>query len=201
MLDVCNALAEAHERGIVHRDVKPQNVFLTSNFVVKVLDFGLAKRMPQEAPSPVSSGLTLPDTAVGSPFWMSPEQVRSGPVDARTDVWGVGVTLYFLLTGEAPFTAPQLLLLTARILSDPPVAIESRRRGVPEPVEAIVLRCLSKQPSARFQTIGELAAALRSTRMGGDVAAAADTTPMSCPPTHVETGTMTTRKHPVKKRR
>jgi serine/threonine-protein kinase len=182
---------------------------------VKVLDFGLAKSIAKAPPpdSSRSSELTLTGAAIGSPFWMSPEQVRSGPIDERTDVWGVGATLYYLLCGVPPFMATTLVMLTARILSDAPAPIAKHRADVSPAIEAVVMRCLAKQASARFAKMAELSAALRAARIPGPPPSIvttdtkplartdADTSPMSHPPFHVENGALaTTKRRPARKR-
>ena len=160
VLQACVAVAEAHAHGIVHRDLKPANLFLTpapdGSARVKLLDFGISKAMEAEG-----GNLALTDATamVGSPYFMSPEQLRSAhAVDARTDIWSLGVVLYQLVTGSLPFRATQATELAARIAADPPSPIT--RADVPEALRAVVARCLEKQPSARYPTAIDLARAL-----------------------------------------
>jgi serine/threonine-protein kinase len=158
LLQAIEALAEAHARGIIHRDLKPGNLFLSRHAdgspLVKVLDFGIAKSEALEASTLHSVG------GAGTPVYMAPEQMRSGGViDARTDVWGLGVTLYALLTGEAPFRAGSLLEIHERILGGAP-SVRATRPDVPEALEAILLRCMAKDPADRFANVAELGAAL-----------------------------------------
>jgi serine/threonine-protein kinase len=158
LLQAIEALAEAHARGIVHRDLKPGNLFLARRAdgspLVKVLDFGIARSEALEASAPEPAGVA------GTPVYMAPEQMRTGGViDARTDVWGLGVTLYALLTGEAPFRAGSLLEIHERILGGAP-PLRAARPDAPEALEAILLRCLAKDPAERFASVADLGAAL-----------------------------------------
>ncbi len=151
-LEVSRGLAAAHERGIVHRDLKPENVFLTKDGRVKVLDFGLAKlREPRRSSeldreSPTETKGTSPGMVLGTVGYMSPEQVKAQTPDARTDVFALGTVLFEMVTGRRAFggeTAPEVL---ASILRDEPPAMESLQPGVPASLEAVVRRCLAKQP-------------------------------------------------------
>ncbi len=161
----CEALAEAHWRGIVHRDLKLSNLFLARQRegipIVKVLDFGLAKVRESNTVS-----LTDSTNIFGSPLYMSPEQTRSAKhVDARTDIWSLGVCLYELLTGVSPFDAPSVMEVCTRVLRDNPapfadVLDEPALALVPIPLEAAVMRCLEKDPAQRWENIMELAASL-----------------------------------------
>ena len=162
VLQATEALREAHAHGIIHRDLKPHNLFLTRDGVVKVLDFGLAKLMPSSLVQG-SSGETKATGLVGSPQYMAPEQIRAArTVDARTDIYGLGATMYQLLTGAAPFLGLNLYVLCARILNEPVQPIGKTRPDVPSAMEAVVMRCLEKSPASRFASTDELAAALRA---------------------------------------
>jgi len=159
-LEVANALAEAHACGIVHRDIKPENLFLATagsgRQTVKVVDFGLAKRI--DATPLVVTG---PHDSMGSPCYMSPEQITTPhQVDERTDIWSIGVVLYRLLTLTMPFDGSTVLEVYARVLNAHPTPLSRVRPDLDRGVEAIVARCLQKDPSRRYQTIGELTAAL-----------------------------------------
>ncbi|MEO7111378.1 MAG: serine/threonine-protein kinase [Polyangiaceae bacterium] len=161
LLQTCEALAEAHGVGIVHRDLKPGNLFLTRRVDgkqwVKVLDFGISKLTGGRE----DLALTATTEVVGSPKYMSPEQLRASRLaDARSDIWSLGVILYELLTADMPFMAETLAHLCALVISEPPRPIRSLRPEVPTGIEQIILRCLQKDPNARFQTVSDLALAL-----------------------------------------
>jgi tRNA A-37 threonylcarbamoyl transferase component Bud32 len=164
LLQSMEAVADAHAAGIVHRDLKPSNLFVTARAdgspLVKVLDFGISKAF--DATGAKQQSLTSTSMTLGSPLYMSPEQVRSSKtVDARTDVWALGIIAYELLAGVQPFEAETVTGLCAKIVADQPPPLRSVRPDVPPAFEAIVLRCLEKLPGARYQTVAELAAAFR----------------------------------------
>jgi eukaryotic-like serine/threonine-protein kinase len=166
-VQLAEGLAAAHARGIVHRDVKPENVFLTSGGRAKLLDFGIAKlTAPRAIEGPrnlldttlTPEGLgTQPGAVLGSPGYMSPEQVRGDPVDARTDIFSLGAVLYEMLAGAPAFPAKSFIESGHAILeSEPPPLPES----VPPSVDLLVRRCLEKEPARRFQSAADLAFAL-----------------------------------------
>jgi serine/threonine protein kinase len=162
IVQACEAVAEAHAAGIVHRDLKPQNLFLARSVggvsKVKVLDFGVSKSM---STSDAIGGLTQTRAMLGSPLYMSPEQMRSSrDVDARSDVWALGVVLYELLTRRWPFEAESMPELCLKVVSDPPTPVTEFRPDVPRPMIEIIERCLQKDPAQRFDNAAELAAAL-----------------------------------------
>ena len=157
ILQACDGLTAAHAKGIVHRDLKPSNLFLTGA-TVKILDFGISKLPKTSEHEP-----SLTDTSVmlGSPSYMSPEQVRlSKSVDVRADIWGLGVVLYTLLTGKLPFVAEGFSAICAAVVADAPASLRGYRPSVPEALEAVVLRCLEKSPEWRYADAAELARAL-----------------------------------------
>lgn len=165
VLQATRAVAEAHERGLVHRDLKPGNLFLTTRsdgrVFVKVLDFGISKSMDEGDGSTSNVSLTAPRALLGSPLYMSPEQLRdSSAVDARTDVWAFGVVLFELLSGRAPFESSSVPELYAKILNDPVPRLSTFVPTISSDLEALVHRCLEKDRAARFAEAGELGRAL-----------------------------------------
>ncbi|HEX6275863.1 MAG TPA: serine/threonine-protein kinase [Polyangiaceae bacterium] len=164
VLQACEALAEAHSLGIVHRDLKPANLFLTHRAdgtpSVKVLDFGISK-VTHPGTSQAEAALTHTTTIMGSPLYMSPEQIRATRgVDLRTDIWSLGVILYELLTGEAPFLGQTLPDISVKIAVEPPPPLRTKRPELSGLLEAVVLKCLEKDRDNRFRTLGEFALAL-----------------------------------------
>jgi eukaryotic-like serine/threonine-protein kinase len=159
---VCLALEEAHACGIVHRDVKPSNILVEEEAGraprVKVVDFGVAKARPH---SEDRSGLTSISALLGTPEYMPPEQLYSArEVDARADIWGLGATLYFMLVGEPPFAANDLPQLLDKIQHTPAPLLRARRPDAPAYVEAVIQRCLHRDPAGRYRSVAEVARAL-----------------------------------------
>ena len=164
VLEACEGVAEAHAAGIIHRDLKPSNLFLArmpdGSAVVKVLDFGISKAKNQEGRPPRPAFTTTTDV-LGTPAYMSPEQLRSSKdIDARADLWALGLILYELVTARAAFEADTMPQLCSKILAEePPSPAEYRTDLAPELV-AVILRCLRKNPEQRFADCGEMAMAL-----------------------------------------
>ena len=153
-LQLADALDEAHQRGIVHRDIKSSNVMITDRHLVKVLDFGLAKFVatPKGAELQTLANATAPGRVLGTLNYMAPEQLTSGIVDSRADLFSAGVVLYEMLTGKLPFTGASLADIADRILHHEPDAIARYNYAVSEDVEMIVRKALAKQPEFRYQT-------------------------------------------------
>jgi hypothetical protein len=154
ILDVLDGLLEAHRAGVIHRDVKPSNCFLTADGRVKVGDFGLAKSLGRGA------HLTKTGTFVGTPLYASPEQIKGQAIDPRTDVYSAAATLYYLLAGQAPFEGTDPLAVMARVVSDPPPPLRGRRPDVPPGLERALLRGLERDRDRRTQSLEEFRAAL-----------------------------------------
>ena len=182
---IAQGLAAAHDRGIVHRDIKPENVFLTGDGRVKILDFGVAKLIHAE---PVNGGMTVVPTTpaggvgtvagmiLGTVGYMSPEQVRGGVADPRSDIFSLGVVLHEMLSGQRPFggdTAPDVM---SGILKEDPPDLPVAERHIPPALARIVRRCLEKTPAGRFQSARDLAFALDTlTSPAGPMTATAQT--------------------------
>jgi eukaryotic-like serine/threonine-protein kinase len=145
---VLGALSYAHGRGVIHRDIKPANIMITPHGVAKLMDFGIAK-------SANDMNLTVPGATIGSIYYMSPEQVRGGAIDARTDVYSFGVTLYELLTGDRPFKAETSYSVLNAQVSQTPVAPALVNSAIPQALSDVVMRAMAKDPAQRFQTAEE----------------------------------------------
>jgi serine/threonine protein kinase len=180
VLQACEGIAEAHELSIVHRDLKPANLFLANRPrnppILKIIDFGISRIVPKRG----SAGWSAEErTAVGTPAYMSPEQISGGDVDARADVWALGVVLFELLTAARPFDGASTEEVCDAILGLAPVRLTELRPDVPLAVEAIVHKCLEKDPARRYRTVGELAHALGATMAATSSPAEASAAPLS----------------------
>jgi serine/threonine protein kinase len=163
VLQASEAIAEAHAAGFVHRDLKPANLFLAQQAdggsIVKVLDFGISKAVI--ADEPAAGKLTGTTDVFGSPQYMSPEQLKSSrDVDARADIWALGVILYELVTGSSPFDRNTVAETFGAILYAKPASLRVERPDVPPELDAVILRCLEKEASARLSNVAELAKAI-----------------------------------------
>ncbi|MBX3191080.1 MAG: protein kinase [Labilithrix sp.] len=160
ILQTCDVIGRAHAIGIVHRDIKSANLFSVEGSSVgrrvKVLDFGIARSL-----DPAEVSLTQSSAMLGSPLYMAPEQMVDGRgVDERADIWGLGATLFELLTGEPPFGTGTIAQIVSRVQSKPPTRLRDLRPEVPAGLEAVVLTCLEKDREKRFADVGSLVAAL-----------------------------------------
>jgi serine/threonine-protein kinase len=165
VLQACEAIAEAHVLGIVHRDLKPANLFCIrradGRLSVKVLDFGISKITAKQGGTRRDVSTTRANALVGSPLYMSPEQMQTSKrVDARTDIWSLGIILFELLSGRVPFEGEVVTDLAIKIAMAVPLSLRDLRPEVPVGLERVVLRCLEKEPRRRFQNVGDLATAL-----------------------------------------
>jgi serine/threonine-protein kinase len=161
LVDVARALEAAHKAGIIHRDVKPENVMVREDGAVKVLDFGIARRAATTDDQHAIDTVTGGGAVAGTPVYMAPEQIKGGDVDARCDQFAWGVMAYELVTGERPWTETgDVLSLVANILTEPPRSIRTKTKDVPAVVEETIMRALAKKPEARFASMADVADAL-----------------------------------------
>jgi len=168
-IQVASALDEAHQAGIVHRDIKPDNIMVRDNGLVKILDFGIAK-LSEASPANVSSEdataikpqtATMPGTIIGTANYMSPEQAKGKVVDARSDIFSFGVVLYEMLAGKLPFEGETAIEMIGAILKDEPKPIDA---DVPNEISAIINKCLLKDRNERYQTIKDVLNDLQDTK-------------------------------------
>ena len=176
-IQVAGALTAAHQAGIVHRDVKPENIMLRPDGYVKVLDFGIAKLAEQEIPSEVTqeTATKMVETNVGSILgtvrYMSPEQASGAPVDKRTDIWSLGVVLYEMAAGRPPFAGESPAEVLTAILTTDPSPLNSHVVKPPEELQRIVTKALHKNPDERYQNANEILEALKAFRRKQELAA------------------------------
>ena len=157
--EIAEALKTAHKEGIVHRDLKPSNIMLTPDGHVKVMDFGLAKRVISG--ETLSAGLTASGVAVGTLAYMSPEQLRGHDVDTRSDIFSFGIVLFEMLTGIHPFKKPESLEMASAILTDDPPLLSRYLSEVPPFLQRLVKKMLAKEADGRFQLVHDVSSDLR----------------------------------------
>jgi len=174
---LADGLAKAHEAGIIHRDLKPKNVMLTKDGIVKILDFGLSKLTPSipdsEARTPTfvdaADGITKPGTILGTVEYMSPEQAVGRPADFRSDQFSMGSLMYAILTGKKPFHRDSAVQTLSCIIERDPQPVSQVNPLVPQPLEAVIRRCMRKDPGGRYPSTGELARELHALDAGKEV--------------------------------
>jgi eukaryotic-like serine/threonine-protein kinase len=167
--DVCSALAAAHARGLVHRDVKPPNVMLTPSGRVKLMDLGIARADAAESATQTGAHTAM----IGTALYLSPEQAQGQPVDARSDLYSLGCCLYEMLTGSVPFRGATPVAILYRHVREDPAPPRLLNPDVPAALEAVCLKALAKRPEDRYQTAVEMGADLQRARAGGRVRAGA----------------------------
>jgi predicted Ser/Thr protein kinase len=187
--DVAAALGFAHEKGVVHRDVKPGNVLITKSGEVKVADFGIARAMTSNA----EDNLTQTGSVMGTATYFSPEQAQGKPVDPRSDLYSLGIVLYEMVSGKPPFTADSPVAIAYKHVQEPLPPLHQRATGIPSDYEAIVEKALAKDPDARYPDGKAMRADLLRFVQGKRVRAAADTPPTGSPAVAVPVPPSTTR--------
>jgi len=148
---LCSGLGAAHAVGVIHRDIKPENLILEPTGNAKLMDFGIARPVSRLTPGQTQAGFVI-----GTPQYLAPEQVQSGDIDTRADIYSAGVVLYEIFTGDVPFRAGTAMEVLVKHLQEEPPAPSSRWAEIPPRLEAAILRCLRKDPAERFQTVEEL---------------------------------------------
>ena len=162
--EIVDALAHAHEHGVVHRDLKPDNVMLSKRHAL-VMDFGVAKAVSEATGR---EQLTTAGVALGTPAYMAPEQATADPhTDHRADIYAVGVVAYELLTGSPPFSGPSAQAILAAHVTQDPEPVTAQRASVPAPLADLVMRCLAKKPADRWQSADDMLVVLEGLLCAG----------------------------------
>jgi len=175
---VCSALDHAHQNKIVHRDIKPANIMILQSGLVKVTDFGIAKMM--------ALGMTQVGQVLGTPNYMSPEQVKGRQIDGRSDIFALGVILYELVTGEKPFGGQNITTVIYKIINENPIPPRELDASIPAGLSYVITKALAKSVDERYQTCGELAQDLRNYRNLGGVVTGPGTLRMKASPVRAE---------------
>ena len=151
LIEVCNGLSYAHRAGVVHRDIKPANILIDENDVVKLVDFGLAA-----AASHTDARLTRSGVLVGTPTYMAPEQVRDKKIDARTDIYSLGVLMYEVFTGKPPYRGKDSMAILFQHVEGKAKPPKSQNPEISDELNAIIMKAMSVNPDRRYQTVDEL---------------------------------------------
>jgi serine/threonine protein kinase len=158
LIQSCHGLQAAHDAGVVHRDVKPDNFFVTADGILKVMDFGIAKQY-------ATPGVTVAGSIAGTPLYMSPEQIGNfSSVTHLTDIYALGICAYEMFTGQVPFFHAELVPLLMMQVNNAPVPPREKNPHVPAALDAVILRALAKDPAKRYQSCRELAQELGAIR-------------------------------------
>ncbi len=171
---VCNALDHAHKNGVVHRDIKPANIMILGNGLVKVTDFGIAKMM--------SMGMTQAGQVLGTPNYMSPEQVKGRQIDGRSDIFSLGIILYDLVTGEMPFAGQNITTVIYKIINENPIPPRELDATIHPGLSYVICKALAKSPDERYQTCRELADDLKNFKYLGGPPSPSATMMLKAPP-------------------